>query len=106
MLSMRTWTSRFALALLVGLALPFLPGLLTQGVGPGADLSGHLGLGGGVSVATFPVLFVAGVLISLTPCLYPLIPITVSVFGARQAAARTPAVALSGTHVGANAATD
>jgi thiol:disulfide interchange protein DsbD len=105
MRSMRTWTSRFAVALLVGLALPFLPSLLTQSVGPGADLSGHLGLAGGVSAGTFAVLFVAGVLTSLTPCVYPLIPITVSIFGARQAERRTRSVALSATYVGGIAAT-
>ena len=33
--------------------------LLTQGVGPGADLSAKLGLAGGVSAGTFAVLFVA-----------------------------------------------
>ena len=101
---MKTWTYRFALALLVGIALPFLPSLLTQGVGPGADLSGRLGLAGGVSAGTFAVLFAAGVLTSLTPCVYPLIPITVSVFGARQSEHRARSAALSATYVGGIAA--
>ena len=101
---MKTWTYRLALALLVGLALPFLPSLLTQGVGPGADLSGRLGLAGGVSVGTFAILFVAGVLTSLTPCVYPLIPITVGVFGARQSERRARSVLLSATYVGGIAA--
>ncbi|MGZ6142861.1 MAG: protein-disulfide reductase DsbD family protein [Myxococcales bacterium] len=95
--------SRFILALAVGLALPFLPGLLTHGV-TGADLSGHLGLAGGVSVGTFGILFLAGVLTGLTPCVYPLIPITVSVFGARQSEKRARSVALSATYVGGIAA--
>ena len=97
------FVSRFILALAVGLALPFLPGLLTHGV-TGADLSGHLGLSGGVSAGTFAILFAAGVLTSLTPCVYPLIPITVSVFGARQAEKRARSVALSATYVGGIAA--
>jgi len=101
---MKTWAYRFALALLVGIALPFLPSLLTQGVGPGADLSGHLALAGGVSAGTFAVLFAAGVLTSLTPCVYPLIPITVSVFGARQSEQRARSAALSATYVGGIAA--
>src|SRR5260370_40341685 len=92
-----------ALALLVGLAIPFLPHLLTQGVE--TDLSGRLGLAGGVTAGTFAVLFVAGVLTSLTPCVYPLIPITVSVFGARQAERRMRSVALSATYVGGIAVT-
>src|SRR5438270_1178182 len=99
MRSMKNWPSRLALALLVGVGLPFLPALLTQGVGPGADLSAKLGLAGGVSAGTFAVLFVAGVLTSLTPCVYPLIPITVSLFGARQPEHRAPSVALPGTYV-------
>ena len=101
---MKKWTYRLALALLVGLALPFLPSLLTQGVGPGADLSSRLGLAGGVSVGTFAILFVAGVLTSLTPCVYPLIPITVGVFGARQSERRARSVLLSATYVGGIAA--
>lgn len=92
------------LALAVGLALPFLPLLLTQSVGPGADLSSRLGLGAGVTAATFAVLFVGGFLTSLTPCVYPLIPITVSVFGARQAEHRGRSAALSATYVGGIAA--
>ena len=101
---MKKWVPRLLLALAVGLALPFLPSLLTQGVGPGADLSGRLGLGGGVTAATFAVLFVGGILTSLTPCVYPLIPITVSVFGARQSEHRARSVALSATYVGGIAA--
>jgi thiol:disulfide interchange protein DsbD len=96
---------RLLLALLIGLALPFLPSLLTQGVGPGADLSGRLGLAGGISAGTFAILFAAGILTSLTPCVYPLIPITVSVFGARQSQNRTRSVMLSATYVGGLAAT-
>jgi thiol:disulfide interchange protein DsbD len=103
--SMKNWLSRFALALAVGVALPFLPGLLTQGVGPGADLSARLGLAGGVSAGTFAVLFLAGILTSLTPCVYPLIPITVSVFGARKPEQRARSVGLSATYVGGIAVT-
>lgn len=90
---------RLLLALAIGLALPFLPSLLTRGVGPDADLSSRLGLAGGVSAGTFLVLFLAGILTSLTPCVYPLIPITVSVFGARKAENRARSMALSATYV-------
>jgi len=101
---MKKWVPRLILALAVGVALPLLPLLLTQGVGPGADLSGRLGLAAGVSVGTFAVLFLGGVLTSLTPCVYPLIPITVGIFGARKAEHRTRSVALSATYVGGIAA--
>jgi thiol:disulfide interchange protein DsbD len=95
---------RLLLALAVGVALPLLPALLTQSVGPGADLSGKLGLAAGVSVGTFAVLFLGGVLTSLTPCVYPLIPITVGIFGAGQAQHRSRSIALSATYVAGIAA--
>ncbi|HEY3594622.1 MAG TPA: cytochrome c biogenesis protein CcdA, partial [Polyangiaceae bacterium] len=39
--------------------------------------------------------FVGGLLVCLTPCVYPMIAITVSVFGAREARSRTHAMGLS-----------
>jgi len=96
--------NRLLLALAVGLALLFLPSLLSQSVGPGADLSGRLGLAGGISAGTFAILFLAGILTSLTPCVYPLIPITVSVFGARRSQNRGRSVLLSATYVSGIAA--
>src|SRR4051812_196348 len=104
MAAMKKWLPRLLLALGVGLLLPLLPSLLTQGVGGSADLSGKLGLAGGVSAGTFAVLFLGGVLTSLTPCVYPLIPITVSIFGARQSEKRGRSVALSATYVAGIAA--
>ena len=101
---MKKWVPRLILALAVGFTLAILPSLLTQGVGPGADLSGRLGLASGVSAMTFAVLFLGGVLTSLTPCVYPLATITVSIFGARQAEHRGRSVALSATYVAGIAA--
>lgn len=101
---MKKWVPRLVLALAIGLALALLPSVLTQGVGGGADLSGRLGLSGGVSAVTFAVLFVGGVLTSLTPCVYPLIPITMGIFGARDAEHRGRSMALSATYVGGIAA--
>ncbi len=43
--------------------------------------------------------FVGGLLVSLTPCVYPMIAITVSVFGARQAKNRWQAAGLSSVFV-------
>jgi thiol:disulfide interchange protein DsbD len=59
------------------------------------DLAGHGWLW---SLAT---VFVGGVLTSLTPCVYPLIPITVSLFGARdQRVSRGRALTLAACYVG------
>lgn len=41
------------------------------------------------------VAWLGGVLTSLTPCVYPLIPITVAVFGAREARSRLQAIGLT-----------
>jgi thiol:disulfide interchange protein DsbD len=45
------------------------------------------------------LIFVAGLATSLTPCVYPMIAITVSVFGARQAESRAKAALLSTSFV-------
>jgi thiol:disulfide interchange protein DsbD len=47
----------------------------------------------------FAAVFVGGLLTALTPCVYPLIPITVSIFGARQASRRSQAALLCATYV-------
>ncbi len=87
----------FAVAAFAAVAL--LPDLLAAGPAGGEtqdrlrrlfDASGPL-LAVGLA-------FVGGVLTSLTPCVYPLIPITVSIFGARKAG-RGEAVLLSGLYV-------
>src|SRR5437868_4558000 len=101
----RKWIVRLTLAAAAAGLIVALPSLLTQSIGPGADLSGKLALGGGVGVWTFAVLFLAGVLTSLTPCVYPLIPITVGVFGAREVGHRGRSVALSATYVAGIAVT-
>ncbi len=101
---MKKWLPRLALGLAVGIALTLLPMVLTQSVTSDVDLSGKLGLTAGVSAGTFAILFLAGILTSLTPCVYPLIPITVGIFGARQAEHRSRSVALSATYVAGIAA--
>ena len=45
------------------------------------------------------LIFLAGLATSLTPCVYPMIAITVSVFGARQAESRAKAALLSTSFV-------
>jgi thiol:disulfide interchange protein len=56
-------------------------------------------LSDGGLLATLATVFLAGFLASLTPCVYPLIPITIGVFGARAAESRGRALALSLTYV-------
>lgn len=50
--------------------------------------------------AVFLLVFGAGILSSLSPCIYPLIPITIGLFGARQATTRRQAFLLSLSYVG------
>jgi thiol:disulfide interchange protein DsbD len=77
----------------------WLPDLVASGsTGATTDLGlgGLLAEGSGLA---YLVAFGGGVLTSLTPCVYPLIPITVSIFGARQATSRRHAMALSALYV-------
>ena len=92
--------NRVLLAFAAFVAVAFLPDLLTAGPAGGEtqdrlrrlfDASGPL-LAVGLA-------FLGGVLTSLTPCVYPLIPITVSIFGARQASSRRHAMGLSALYV-------
>jgi thiol:disulfide interchange protein DsbD len=91
--------SRVALAFAVFVAVLWLPDMMGVGsTGPKGDLAlGDL-LGRGSWLA-FLAAFAGGVLTSLTPCVYPLIPITVSIFGARKAGSRGEAALLSGLYV-------
>lgn len=67
--------------------------------GGGTPLNGFAAtLDRGLFVA-FAAVFIGGVLTSLTPCVYPLIPITVSVFGAAGATSRRRAFGLSAVYV-------
>ena len=51
----------------------------------GEDQGGIAGaLSGGNLWLAFLLVFVGGIVTSLTPCVYPLIPITVSIFGANE----------------------
>ena len=50
-------------------------------------------------LAALLLVFFAGILASLTPCVYPLIPITIGIFGAQQAKTRREAFSLSLVYV-------
>jgi thiol:disulfide interchange protein DsbD len=56
-------------------------------------------LGSGNYAVALPLIYLVGLLTALTPCVYPMIIITVSVFGARQAKTKTEAAMLSSSFV-------
>ncbi|HYD41664.1 MAG TPA: cytochrome c biogenesis protein CcdA [Anaeromyxobacter sp.] len=90
---------RLALALAAFGVVAYLPDLFSAGVtGPSGDLGLGALLGRG-SLLAFGAAFAGGVLTSLTPCVYPLIPITVSIFGAKRAGSRAQAMGLSALYV-------
>jgi len=84
------------LALCASLALVFWPESLMLDMGGAGLVSLSEGLpwwqAGGV-------LFLGGLLTALTPCVYPLIPITVAVLGASQTRSKAQAVALSAAYI-------
>jgi len=85
------------LAVLAALGLAFLPALLPTG--PSANLDAAGALGSGRLGAGALLVFLGGLLTALTPCVYPLIPITVGVFGARPGVGRGKAVLLTSSYV-------
>lgn len=85
------------LAALVALGVAFLPFVVPAG--PSTALDAQAYLEGGRFAVAAGVIYLGGFLTSLTPCVYPLIPITVGVFGARQAQSRAKAVALTTSYV-------
>jgi thiol:disulfide interchange protein DsbD len=91
------WTKVAVMAGLFALGLAVIPELLPAGPTSGIDAAGLLE-SGRMFVAVCAI-FLGGLLTSLTPCVYPLIPITVGVFGARQADSRAKATVLTTLYV-------
>ncbi len=60
-----------------------------------ANLQEHLSAG---SLLAYPAAFIAGLLISFTPCVYPIIPIQLGFIGGRVATANTEGVGSPGTN--------
>jgi thioredoxin:protein disulfide reductase len=91
--------NRLLLAAAAFAAVAYLPDLLATGPAGGEtqDRLRRLFDASGPMLA-IGLAFLGGVLTSLTPCVYPLIPITVSIFGARKAG-RGEAMLLSGLYV-------
>ena len=91
------WAKLVGGALVAALLVAIVPEVL--GPGPTADFAIGSRLDGGALLVPLLLIFVGGLLTALTPCVYPLIPITVSVFGARQASSRRRAVLLTSIYV-------
>ncbi len=87
----------FALASLSAIGLVFIPSLILAG--PTSSLDASSLLASGRLFVAAGVIFLGGLLTSLTPCVYPLIPITVGVFGARQAESKGRALILTTSYV-------
>jgi thiol:disulfide interchange protein DsbD len=83
---MRAWKATLLAALFVlfdaGSAYAVEPDMFTRGLARGPVSAGLTA-------------FIGGLLVCLTPCVYPMIAITVSVFGARQSQSRLQAMGLS-----------
>ncbi|MBN8472168.1 thioredoxin family protein [Corallococcus exiguus] len=91
-------TKKLTLAAVVaGVAVAVVPWLLPTGPSAGLDAARFLESGNLAWGAL--VVFAGGLLTALTPCVYPLIPITVSVFGARKAEARGRSLALTTSYI-------
>ena len=86
------------MAALFALGLAVLPEILPAG-GPASGLDAAGFLESGRMFIAVPAIFLGGLLTSLTPCVYPLIPITVGVFGARKADSRAKATVLTSLYV-------
>jgi thiol:disulfide interchange protein DsbD len=84
-----------ATAMLAALAALAIPSIAYAGAEP--DLFTRT-LARGPAYATLAA-FLGGLLVCLTPCVYPMIAITVSVFGARQSKSRMDAMLLSTSFV-------
>jgi len=84
-------------AVLAGGAVALLPFLFPTGPSTSLDASALLESGRFAGAAA--VVFLGGFLTALTPCVYPLIPITVSIFGARKAESRGKSIVLTTAYV-------
>jgi thiol:disulfide interchange protein DsbD len=85
------------LAVASGVAVALVPFFLPTGPSFGDQATGLLE-SGRIFVAV-GLIFLAGLGTACTPCVYPLIPITVGVFGARQAESRGKAALLTTSYV-------
>jgi thiol:disulfide interchange protein DsbD len=76
-----------------------LPATAEAGIFDGLDESFTAALESGNWAVALPLIYLVGLATALTPCVYPMIVITVSVFGARQAKTKTEGALLSTSFV-------
>ena len=88
--------SRVWSALLLFAALMLVPTLALAAEGDSSKFAEMAGKGGLIAVAAS---FGFGFLSSLTPCVFPMVPITVAIFGATEETSRARGAALSATFV-------
>ena len=87
------------LPLLGALASLALPSTAEAGIFDGLDEGFTAALESGNWAVALPLIYLVGLATALTPCVYPMIVITVSVFGARQAKTKTEGALLSTSFV-------
>jgi len=87
----------FAFTLVTLLALPAIAGTSSTAPAEGGDFLTRTFAKGGA--LTFVAAYLAGLAACATPCVYPMIGITVSVFGAKQAKSRAESAMLSALFV-------
>ena len=87
----------FLAAIVVAALVALVPELV--GHGPRVDLGVGEKLKTGAILLPLGLVFAGGLLTALTPCVYPLIPITVAVFGASQTRSRGRAIGLTTVYV-------
>jgi len=85
------------LALATAVLVVAVPWLMPTG--PSVSLDATAYLAGGQMALAAAVVFLGGLLTSMTPCVYPLIPITVSVFGARKETSRLQSLLLTSSYI-------
>ncbi len=90
-------TSLVVWAIVGAIAVALIPAILPTG--PSSYLNPAEMLASGRWVAGASIVFLGGLLTALTPCVYPLIPITVGLFGARKSESRSKAVLLTTAYV-------
>jgi thiol:disulfide interchange protein DsbD len=90
-------TSLVVWAIVGGIAVALIPGILPTGASSYLNPAEMLASGRWVAGAS--IVFLGGLLTALTPCVYPLIPITVGLFGARKSESRGKAVLLTTAYV-------
>lgn len=85
------------LALATAVLVVAVPWLMPTGPSMSLDATSYLA--GGQMALAAGIVFLGGLLTSLTPCVYPLIPITVSVFGARKGTSRAQSLLLTSSYI-------